>query len=484
MKKLLFMFIFCFTLYSATVADVATKYIEPSEAYILTKISTGGKDYWIINIEGKDELLIDSTPSLLTDKNKIENVFLSIYEEEIMLEYKKNQVRDLILQFNESQYPARKLCEQYTGLDRMPCYDKESCLISCNTVGYCAGTISENKIYGMLDWNIARKNIDESITTILTDLEKAKTSSDFSKLKKSINSLEKDMKDSLDNYIFINKVCNVPDISYTSLTSAKEVISNIESSLNKEVDFKQKANSIYELSNARVDFINTRTNLYTEIHVKVSDLFKECEYNYAKSKVYDEDVEIKITVASKYVSDMLESKNEGNYRIAIEKGNKHSSELVSLKNQISVLSLKRSEIDIQASKVLENYEKSLSLLSGTKYHSNLTAIKEDTTKKMNMRIVSSELLSTKEVLIDYENQIKEMVSDCVLNGCEKEIEEEVGNGEGEGEGEGDKKGESEVEDKNVSIDTNPPLSHSPTIIDSLLSLLQEVMNKILSLFGM
>lgn len=40
-KVLLILSLFCFVLFSQTVAEVARQYIEPSETYLLTKISSG-----------------------------------------------------------------------------------------------------------------------------------------------------------------------------------------------------------------------------------------------------------------------------------------------------------------------------------------------------------------------------------------------------------------------------------------------------------
>ena len=287
-KVLLILSLFCFVLFSATVAEVARQYIEPSETYILTKISSGGNDYWIVNIDGTDEMIIDSTPSLITSEEEIENILMTKFEEEAMIEYKKTQVQDFIFEFNQSQYPDRKTCEQYTGVDKMPCYDKESCLKACYAVPICSMIKSEPFIYTILDWNNARNKVDESLNEVLEDLSNAKTTSHYSSLRSSINSLEDDMEDMEDNGLYsVYGFCKDMDISYDSLDSAKSIISEIETALSSESSVRQKASSIYDLTTERLNFINTRSTTYTAIYKKFQTLLIFVNKNYKVQKFDD-----------------------------------------------------------------------------------------------------------------------------------------------------------------------------------------------------
>lgn len=487
-KVLLILSLFCFVLFSQTVAQVANQYIEPSENYVLTKITSGGNDYWIINVNGRDELLIDSTPKLIQNKNEITNILITKFEEESMIEYKREQIHSFISQFQESQDPQRNTCEQYTGVDRMPCYDKESCLKSCYSVPICSMIRSEPFIFTILDWNIVREKVDESFSKVYDDLEKANTISGYSRLRSSINILKSDMEEMEENGLYtVYGFCGEMDLSYSSLNSATTTILEIEDSLSSEPTVRNKANELYTFTNERVNFLNERNRLYTEIHVKVLDLFKENEDNYRNSKVYDEDVEISLAVASTYIDDMLESKNEGNYKIAIQKGNTYYSTLSQLKVDINSLVVRRREIDHEANKVIETFEKSIPILYRTKYQNNLTLIRRDVDRILGMRILSSELTNTKAKMIEYDEQIKDMVSDCVLNGCEilevengeeknetekideieevDETEEEVENGEEE----------KEIEEEKENFISS--------IINTISRTISSIVNRITSLFG-
>jgi hypothetical protein len=482
MKKVFLIFsLFCFVLFSATVAEVANNYIEPAETYILTKIISNGQEYWMVNIEGNDELLIDSTPALLTEKTKITDVLIVRFEEESMIDYRREQVKDFILQFEESQYPHRSTCEQYTGVDKMPCYDRDSCLKACYAVPICSMIKSEPFIYTILDWNNAKNNVDESLIKVYEDLENAKTISDYSKLRNSITSLENDMDEMEKNGLYsVYGFCKDMDISYDSLDYAKSIILDIEEALGSESIVKQKANSIYAFTTERMIFIRERPALYTEIHVKVLDLFKENEEKYKKSKVYDEKVEISLALASAYVDDMLSSKNEGNYKIAIQKGDSYYSTLSQIKIDINALDVKRKEVDYEANKALETYEKSLPVLKNTKYDTNITLIKNEIERVKGIRIVSNELTYYKGRMIEFDEKIKEMVSDCVLNGCEKIENLPLNETEIEPE-----KNETDIE---IPDDLNgteiPPLfeENSPTtsIIDSVINTISSIIN---NLFG-
>lgn len=483
-KVLLILSLFCFVLFSQTVAQVANQYVEPSENYILTKMTVSGNDYWIINVEGKDELLIDSTPKLIQNKDEITNIFMTKFEEESMLDYKKEQTEDFIKQFQDSQYPERSICEQYTGVDKMPCYDRDSCLKACFAVPICSMIKSEQFIFTILDWNIAKEKVDDSFLVVYNDLEDAETISDYSNLRDSINTLKRNMEEMEENGLYsVYGFCEGMDLSYSSLNSAKSTILEIEESLSTAPTVKNKANEIYTYTTERVNFINERNALYTEIHVKVLDLFKECEYDYQMSKVFDEKIEMSLAVASTYIDDMLESKNEGNYKIAIEKGESYYSTLTLLETDINSLVVRRREVDYEANKSLETYEKSLPILKDTKYDSNITSIKNEIERVKGIRIVSNQLNYYKGRMIEFDEKIKEMVSDCVLSGCEKI--EEIPLYENEVEG---VKNESEIE---VPIDLNdteiPPFFEEkpPTtsIIDSVINRISSIINSVLDRFS-
>lgn len=428
MKKALLLFSFMLTiLFSQTVAQIALEYVEPSETYILTKITSGGNNYWIVNIEGEDTLIIDSTPSLITSESQISDILITKFKEESMINYKKEQTRDFILQFNQSQYPDRKTCEQYTGVNKMPCFDKESCLKACFAVPICSMVKSEPFILTILDWNNKKITMDEELSNVLSKLENADSSSEYAGVRNSIKSLKTKMEDLESNGLYdVYGFCKDMNISYISLTSANNLILEIENSLINENTIQNKANNIYKLTTERVNFVQERSDLYNEAYMKIYNAFKECEDNYKKSNVYDSDVELKLATASTYTNDMMEIKNEGNYRIAINKSNEYYSKLLSLKTTINNLSIQRKEVNIEANKTIELLKKSYPTLKNTKYYSNFTFIREEVEKVLVMRIVSSDLLNTKEKMVEYNEQVKEMVSDCVLNGCDI-IEEEIEN---------------------------------------------------------
>jgi len=406
-------------IFSQTVAQVALEYVEPAETYILTKITSGGNNYWIVNIQGEDTLLINSTPSLITDQETIYDVILTQFREESMVDYKKEQVKQSVTTFYNSQYPERSICEQYTGVDKMPCFNKESCLKACYAVPICSMVKSEPFIMTIKDWVEKKDQVDESYNSTLNKIDSAVYLSDYSSLDSSLNGLKNDMEEMEENGLYsVYGFCKDMDISYNSISSAKSLILDIEEALSNEKAVQNKANNIYKLTTERVNFLNERSNLYNDAYMKVLNLFKECEDNYKKSNVYDSDVELKLATASTYTNTMLEIKNEGNYRIAINKSNEYYSNLSSLKTRINNLAIQRKEVNTEANSTLELLKKSYPALKGTKYHSNFTTIMEDVENVLVMRITSSELLTTKERMAEYSEQIKDMVSDCILNGCE------------------------------------------------------------------
>jgi len=344
---------------------------------------------------------------------------------------------------------------------------------------------SEQFIFTILDWNIAREKVDDSFLVVYNDLENAETIFGYSTLRNSINTLERNMEDMEKNGLYsVYGFCEGMDLSYSSLNSAKSTILEIEESLSTAPTVKNKANEIYTYTTERVNFMNERNALYTEIHVKVLDLFKENEDNYKKSKVFDEKIEMSLAVASTYIDDMLESKNKGNYKIAIDKGNTYHSTLTSLKTEINNLVIKRREVDYEANKSLETYEKSLPILKDTKYDSNITSIKNEIERIKEIRIVSNQLNYYKERMIEFDEKIKEMVSDCVLNGCEIIENSPLDETENETE-KNETENETEIE---IPIDLNetdvPPLveekPNSPSIIDSVINTISSIINSVFS----
>ena len=145
---------------------------------------------------------------------------------------------------------------------------------------------------------------------------------------------------------------------------------------------------------------------------------------------------------------------------------------------------RRREVDYEANKSLETYEKSLPILKDTKYDSNITSIKNEIERIKEIRIVSNQLNYYKERMIEFDEKIKEMVSDCVLNGCEIIENSPLDETENETE-KNETENETEIE---IPIDLNetdvPPLveekPNSPSIIDSVINTISSIINSVFS----
>lgn len=408
----------------STAAQVAQSYVEPDESYVLQKMSADGSDYWIVVVDGSNEMLINSNDNLVTDKSEIEHIFATNLVEENDIDGKTNTIKQGIAIFNYSQYPERAECERITGVDKKECYDKESCIKACYAVPLCAMQIRDDLINAILEWNTLKGEVDsailnaESAANTLDGKDENKYKSAKYAIQDMIDSME--MLESADLYEI--QYCAPMNISYESAEEALNSAEDAKNVLKSYDDVISDADELYENMNARISYFSNRANMYHDVYSQVLDLYIQVSSDYEKQKFVDEEIEAMLKIAENYTNDMKRLKNSGNYRRAIDAGEKYADNLTSIKNRIKVYGVQYELMESKANKVLERITKAKSTVKNSSGKNSLNGFENEVNAMIEGKINAKNISAYSNRIDKIDDEVKNIVANAVLG---EEEEEEV-----------------------------------------------------------
>ncbi|MFA6035423.1 MAG: hypothetical protein WC759_00505 [Candidatus Micrarchaeia archaeon] len=132
-------------------------YMLPGERPVAEDFSAGNSNYALVRIAGKPTFLLevqDDQFSFVQDAGQMEEVLRSKVLGEVALTESLDSSLHLLQEFNNSRLLGEKECRRQTGTDRLPCIDKESCIVACRSVPNCQTALSYNidSINAIRDW--------------------------------------------------------------------------------------------------------------------------------------------------------------------------------------------------------------------------------------------------------------------------------------------------------------------------------------------
>jgi hypothetical protein len=151
-----------------SINDFLSPYMLPGERPVAEDFSTGGSNYALVRIAGKPSFLLevqDDQFSFVQDAGRIQAVLRSKVLGEVALTESLDTSLDLLQEFNNSRLLGEKECRRQTGTDRLPCVDKESCIVACRSVPNCQTALSYNidSINAIRSWLAISSQLDASV---------------------------------------------------------------------------------------------------------------------------------------------------------------------------------------------------------------------------------------------------------------------------------------------------------------------------------
>ncbi|MEM3364289.1 MAG: hypothetical protein QXS93_02145 [Candidatus Micrarchaeia archaeon] len=401
--------------FAASPAQVAGEYIEPQEKYELNKLSAWGKDYWIITVDGVEMMMIGDDSKVMMDTDSIAAVLVQNIWETSGVDEKTARIRELIRAFNESEYPERVVCERITGVDAMPCYDKESCIKACYRVPLCAMQIRDDLIYSIMSWNIQRKAVDNSILAASEKAKNPKTEEDYRELCRLIQNMSDTMKIMDDNKLYDYPYCEEMHPTYDNANEAKGLCEDIVTTLATVPQARERAAKIKVQTDTRIKYLETREKTYLEEYGAVYDLYNSIKSMYSKADWKDNATEASIKSAENYTTEISQLKNDGKYKLAIKLAGQYKSILTNLKAEVQMTNAQYELMKSKAKADLDAIVNARKKLNGTKYDKNLTNYSNEIKEVLGRKVNKSEITELTKRMDEIDASVKMMVAEAVLN---------------------------------------------------------------------
>ena len=402
--------------FSTTVAQVASAYVEPQETYEMSKITVGGDDYWIITIDGVETFVIGDDTQIIQSKEQIANILIQNMKDTSGIDAKRKQIGELVNKFNESQYPERTACERITGVDALPCYDKETCMKACYRVPLCAMQIRDALVLAIRDWNSARQEVDKRLVAVKQKMQKLESENDYRELSLLLQNMSNAMEVMDANELYDYPYCEEMHPDYNSVKQAIELSNNNAAALSTISSINTRAEGIYNKMNERMNYWNTREKTYKEKYGQVIDKYEEIKKMYSSAGWKDNATESAISGAANYSEELREYSAKGEYKIAIKKADEYLVALAKLKSDLQTTDARYVVLKNKAGETLKNIENAKMKLNGTKYYENLTAYEKEVKDVLSAKVLKNEIGNLVNRMDEIDASVKNSVAEAVLNG--------------------------------------------------------------------
>src|SRR3989344_3662189 len=140
-------------------------YMLPGESFRAENFDVSNRSFSLIKIFGQPSFLVEARQenfSLIDDQQEIYGILWERAVSEIDAEGTKNASLLQLHEFNRTRQPNEDECKRLTGTDRLPCEDKDSCIVACRSVPVCETALSYSldSILALKDWLDTTKRLD------------------------------------------------------------------------------------------------------------------------------------------------------------------------------------------------------------------------------------------------------------------------------------------------------------------------------------
>jgi len=196
-----FVFLPLLTLLPAASAIVIEDYLYPDEKRTdisITPLITSLGNYSLVRIKGNESFLLKNA-SFVTDTSEIaavlsDHYFTTLYPKESELA----ELLSLLKLFNDSRdarstfgLRAESTCRMMTGMDRLPCYDRQTCVYACAATFQCGGAsnqfaplfgLGEGFVNSLVSLGIAYNQTDTNIELFIKNINAVNATKNYSQL--------------------------------------------------------------------------------------------------------------------------------------------------------------------------------------------------------------------------------------------------------------------------------------------------------------
>ncbi|MEM0437767.1 MAG: hypothetical protein QXU54_00525, partial [Candidatus Micrarchaeia archaeon] len=412
---------------ATTVAQAAQSFAEPAETYTLSEFSAGGHKYWVMKIGSVETFVFNERAETLNTQKEIEDVLiLNLYESSQVSE-KNREIIEMLRRVNQSEYPARTECERTTGVDKMPCYDKESCIKACYAVPLCAMQIRDDLVYAILEWNTARQELDKQMIEAFILYESGlDTSQEYAEMEDELEDIDDALHKLEDSRIYDIPYCKNMSIDYGALDIAIDDAEALSQALASESAVRERAKRIYNNGQARLKYLETREATYRAVVGDVVDGYAKAESLYNNAMYVDDEINVKIAEIKNSSFEIKKLAEEGNYRQAIDKGKLLNASIDKLLFSIKAYSVQYDQLRSKRDQVLSQITQAEQKIDmGSEYGGRLKGLKSEVEQMLNGKIKREDMGNYSARLGEIEVEVKAVVADAVLAGAVAETE---GNG--------------------------------------------------------
>lgn len=153
---------------AVSLSEFLKPYMLPGESYRAEPFTQLNRSFVLINVLGAPYFLAERQGDgflLISSEHDIYAILWERQLSEIDLDGTRNASLQYLREFNRTRQPNENECRRLTGTDRLPCTDKESCIVACRSVPNCQTALSYNldSILGILGWLNTTGRLDSQL---------------------------------------------------------------------------------------------------------------------------------------------------------------------------------------------------------------------------------------------------------------------------------------------------------------------------------
>lgn len=267
---------------SALSQDAIAAYVEPSEQAETSQIQVASGTFTLATVDGTELLLFDESSQLVTSVDTIKQVFTEEFYANLDFDSRAESITASLLSFNASRKADEALCRQYTGTDRWPCTDHNSCLFACRSVPICATAMSTQA------FTTEMKSFVGSTDSITSNVDAFLANSES--MKGSIASVDaqitraNSMKSSV-NTVKANKLfgtcsgcfdfCKPIAYNTNSLNSVLDSLNSLKAGLGGLSEVESRTSLLEEALQARLDYLETRGDRFQQLTTRTNNALND-----------------------------------------------------------------------------------------------------------------------------------------------------------------------------------------------------------------
>ncbi|PIN83205.1 hypothetical protein COV61_03805 [Candidatus Micrarchaeota archaeon CG11_big_fil_rev_8_21_14_0_20_47_5] len=425
-KFLFALMLFSAILFSASLNELIKQKTEPMDEVVQTPLLSKTDTCTLLKLNGEETFIYcQNAGAFLPDEQKIREALVNNVYETAQYDAKTQAADSAVSSFASGKDEDEKKCDQYLGVDKLPCTDRETCVVACFAVPLCDSQINGAGFWeAMLDYTQKTAQLDSELSSF-SGIDDSNLDVKISKL----NSMILIASNLSQSNIFRNRTdtgcdvfgaqcfefCKKTDYGTENLESAKAGLVQLKTDLQQVNAQTSRASAIYAQTQKQNTYLAERGQRYLNLKMTVALKTQSLNNSFAElsKKVSDSKVPPLLSTLSNYSAEINSLGTGGNYRKAFAKGELFNFTSKEAETAISAMSGQYSSLIKKFEQVTQKYTSALPLLANG---SEIRTEYNSTSVKLSVQISSSDISKLSASVDSLNAKLNDVIAQAALSG--------------------------------------------------------------------